>query len=41
MSTVPERIVTDAASCGATVESAAMWRTTLSRVANRTVQPNA
>ena len=41
MSAVPERIVTEAASCGATVESAAMWRTTLSRVANSTVQPNA
>ena len=41
ISTVPQRIVAVAASCGATVLSAAMCRTTLSRVAKSTVQPNA
>ena len=40
ISSRPERIVVAAASCGGTVESAASQRTTLSRVAKRTMQPN-
>ena len=38
---MPERIVVAAASCGGTVESCASQRTTLSRVAKKTMQANA